>query len=168
MYQTWKDNKSSSQTSLIISNQTDSFLLHSLTPFRTMSQPLPVSFTGWLPFRVGLGQRDPPSRAGREGPQGPQPHQLPPSSTHRQARQANILWSNKPLTAGGPSDTCTCDADDVVTLKWPCRRCGFQVVGPHCCVFYGALCLLWGLRCDDTSVGSCFAASGTELVIMLI
>uniref|UniRef100_A0AAQ4RJZ4 Transducer of regulated CREB activity N-terminal domain-containing protein n=1 Tax=Gasterosteus aculeatus aculeatus TaxID=481459 RepID=A0AAQ4RJZ4_GASAC len=46
---------------------------------------------GRLSVRIGLSQRDPPPRAGGEGPQGPQPHQLPPPPTRRQARTADIL-----------------------------------------------------------------------------
>lgn len=122
-----------------------------------------VSLSGWLPVGLGLRQRNPPPRAGREGPQGSKPNQLPPPPTHRQARTADILpslnhwqweiWKGNRWRGR------------VVASRWSVFSVVIGVV-----VFFMAVCVYGVVSSVTTltSVGSCFVASGTELVIMLI
>lgn len=122
-----------------------------------------VSLSGWLPIGLGLRQRNPPPRAGREGPQGSKPNQLPPPPTHRQARTADILpslnhwqweiWKGNRWRGR------------VVASRWSVFSVVIGVV-----VFFMAVCVYGVVSSVTTltSVGSCFVASGTELVIMLI
>lgn len=122
-----------------------------------------VSLSGWLPIGLGLRQRNPPPRAGREGPQGSKPNQLPPPPTHRQARTADILpslnhwqweiWKGNRWRGR------------VVASRWSVFSVVIGVV-----VFFHAVCVYGVVSSVTTltSVGSCFVASGTELVIMLI
>lgn len=122
-----------------------------------------VSLSGWLSIGLGLRQRNPPPRAGREGPQGSKPNQLPPPPTHRQARTADILpslnhwqweiWKGNRWRGR------------VVASRWSVFSVVIGVV-----VFFMAVCVYGVVSSVTTltSVGSCFVASGTELVIMLI
>lgn len=115
-----------------------------------------VSSSGRLPIGAGLSARDAPPRAGGEGPQGPQPHQLTPPPTHRQARTADIL----PLLRQRQSEASQCKSE-----VWGC--CGLQALGLHCfprfgLFLYGALWRCWIV------VGSCLVPSGADLVIMFI
>lgn len=103
-----------------------------------------VSLSGWLPIGLGLRQRNPPPRAGREGPQGSKPNQLPPPPTHRQARTADILpslnhwqweiWKGNRWRGR------------VVASRWSV----FSVVIGVVVFFHGSLCLWCGFKRDDT------------------
>lgn len=122
-----------------------------------------VSLSGWLPVGLGLRQRNPPPRAGREGPQGSKPNQLPPPPTHRQARTADILPSLNHWQWGIWKGNRW--HGRVVASRWSVFSVVIGVV-----VFFMAVCVYGVVSSVTTltSVGSCFVASGTELVIMLI